>query len=169
MTCIFSRSELITLARRCSEHGSSAGREVLVSFSLRDFPSLGYSAVRDVLTVDLQLPAYPLMNHIGIPLSSLSAPHGHCWCLMWAASRCAVSLSPSLLALFSAHSLLLLGAEGIFMNAQNAEKKYFYYIPWCLFLLFLKTNAFDPWAHFAFLCASPVNASLSPVKLAAAI
>lgn len=45
---------------------------------LRDFLSLGYSAVRDVLTVGLQLLAYCLMNHIGIPLSYLSALRGHC-------------------------------------------------------------------------------------------
>lgn len=51
----------------------SRQRETCFLF-LRDFPSLGSSAVRDVLMVGLQLLAYCLMNHIGIPLSSLN-PH----------------------------------------------------------------------------------------------
>ena len=89
---------------------------------LRDFPSLGYSAVRDVLTVGLQLLAYCLINHIGIPLSSLSPRMGTVD--VSCGQRVDVqSLSPSLLDLLSTHPLLPLGAKGIFLNAQNVEKK----------------------------------------------
>lgn len=56
VTCISSGTELTALFTvRCSELGSSAGKEVPVSF--RDVLCLGYSAVRDGLTVGLQLTA----------------------------------------------------------------------------------------------------------------
>lgn len=45
--------------------------------SLDTFPSLGQSAVGDVVTVGLRLPAY-LMNHISISPSSRRPQRGRC-------------------------------------------------------------------------------------------
>lgn len=94
VTCISSGTELTALFTvRCSELGSSAGKEVPVSF--RDVLCLGYSAVRDGLTVGLQLTALLFDAHQYFSFRLLGPSGGTVETSLEAVCRAAVPLSSS--------------------------------------------------------------------------
>lgn len=73
MTCIFSGAELITVNYETLRTWTIDRQRRYWFPFLRDVASLGYSAVRIVLTLGPQLLVYYLMN-ISISLSSLRPP-----------------------------------------------------------------------------------------------
>lgn len=121
VTCISSGTELTALfTMRCPELGSSTGKEVSVSF--RDVLCLGYSAVRDVLTVGLRFTALLFDEHQYFSFVSLGPSGGTVEPSLGAVCRSAVPLSSSFWS-FHPRPPLLPCAMETFINAECAGKQ----------------------------------------------